>query len=222
MIFQALTLHSSQLELQCQFYEEVLGLEVSQLSAESYRFRIGNTFVRLQADPAAKPYHFAINIPCNLIQEALLWLKARVEILTLAANEIQDFTNWNAQAIYFYDADQNIVELIARKNLENASDQDFGPASLLEVSEVGIPTLNIEEVYQQLNQTIGLEIYDGSFERFCAIGDEQGLFICIDPSKKDWFPINDTAWVADFEALVFNGTKSFSVVYKAGELHFFP
>lgn len=222
MIIQALTLYTSRMDEQCRFYSEVLGLEVNKISNDSYRFRLGNTFVRLQSAPSAKPYHFAINIPCNQTDEALDWLKKRVEILSAEGKEIQEFTNWNARAIYFYDEDHNIVELIARKNLSNASSQAFSPDSFLEVSEIGLPTLNIEEKYQLLHQTVGLEIYDGSFDRFCAIGDERGLFICIDQSKKDWFPVNDTAWPADFEALIFNDIKSFSVVHKAGILHLFP
>lgn len=218
MIFQALTLYTSQLKEQCRFYSEVLGLEVSPVTDGSYRFRLGNTFIRLQSEVESKPYHFAINIPCNQSQEALKWLKKRVKVLSNEGSEIQEFKNWNAEAIYFYDEDHNIVELIARHNLQNDSEQAFGPHSLLEVSEVGIPTLDIESKFKLMQEHLGLEIYDGSFDRFCAIGDERGLFICIDKSKRDWFPINDKAWSANFEALVSNGKDSFSITYKDDKL----
>ena len=171
MIIQALTLYTSRIDQQCRFYSEVLGLEVNKVSNGSYRFRLGDTFVRLQSAQNAKPYHYAINIPCNQAEEALDWLKKRVKILTSAGNEIQEFSSWNAQAIYFYDADHNIVELIYRKNLSNASSQTFSSDSFLEVSEIGLPTRNIEEKYLQLHENLGLDIYDGSVDRFCAIGN---------------------------------------------------
>ncbi|MEL7532496.1 MAG: VOC family protein [Bacteroidota bacterium] len=218
MYIKALTLHTSQLEKQCRFYGDVLGLDVRQVSDGSYRFRLGDTFVRLQASPNAKPYHFAINIPHNQSQEALAWLKKRVEILTDAGNEIQDFVNWEAEAIYFYDEDKNIVELIARRKLDNHSDEPFGPHAFLAVSEIGMPTLDIETKFALIQKQLGLSIYDGSFERFCAIGDEHGLFICIDKSKKDWFPSNDKAWSANFQALIDNGQATFSVSFHDDKL----
>ncbi|MEM6348202.1 MAG: VOC family protein [Bacteroidota bacterium] len=218
MHIKALTLYTSQIEKQCRFYGEVLGLQVRQVSDGSYRFRLGETFVRLQAAPNAQPYHFAINIPHNQSKAALAWLKERVEVLTFEGHEIQDFSNWQADAIYFYDEDQNIVELIARRTLANASEDTFGPHSMLEVSEIGMPTLNIEAKYHLILAQLGLPIYDGSFERFCAIGDEHGLFICIDKSKKKWFPTNDEAWSANFEALIDNGAHTFSVSFQDDKL----
>lgn len=221
MNFQALTLYTSRMAQQCRFYSEVLGLEVMKVSDDSYRFRLGNTFVRLQSSSSAVPYHFAINIPSNQAQLALEWLKDRLEIISFEGHEIQDFKNWNAEAIYFYDEDKNIVEFIARHNLSNPSDQAFGSQSLLEVSEIGIPTDNIESKFKLLQEHLGVEIYSGSFERFCAIGDERGLFICIDKNKKDWFPNNDKAHSAQFEALVSDGQNSFSIIYKDDKLEIF-
>ena len=140
-------------------------------------FQVGNSRLKFVQNEKFQPYHFAINIPCNQENEALKWLQERVEILKDGNNEIQDFDFWNAKAIYFYDIDKNIVELIARKNLLNQSTKMFTTNALLEISEIGVPVNNIESTYNNLKEIVGLKIFDGGFERFCAIGDENGLFI---------------------------------------------
>lgn len=117
------------------------------------------------------------------------WLKSRITILKDEQDEIIDFRAWNAKAIYFYDQDKNIVELIARKNLKNESDQNFGPEQFLEISEIGVPTRDIESEFSILRNAMGIEIYDGGFGNFCAIGDENGLFICINKDHKNGIPL---------------------------------
>ena len=43
-------------------------------------------------------------------------------------------------------------------------------------------------------------IYDGTLQRFAAIGDEEGLFIIVNHNKK-WMPTNDLAQLIDFEGI---------------------
>ena len=199
MKIKELRISAQNLERQFDFYAKKIGLKVLEQSDDSVSFRIGASVLRLVKHNAFFPYHFAINIPSNKEKEALNWLKERVAILTDEGNEIQDFYNWNAKAIYFYDADNNIVEFIARKNLKNGTSEDFGASSLLEVSEIGMPVTDIERTYKKINRISNLEIYDGGFDKFCAIGDELGLFICIDKNAKGWYPTNDKAHSSRFE-----------------------
>jgi catechol-2,3-dioxygenase len=116
--------------------------------------------------------------------------------------------------MYFYDEDQNLVELIARKNIQNSSDKIFDSNSFLEISEIGLPTLDIEKQFNILNKLMGIEVFDGGFEHFCAIGDENGLFICINKEKKDWFPTNEEAYSSDFEILFFEKSKEYHFQFK--------
>ena len=160
----------------------------------------------------------AINISCNQELEALNWLKQRVEILTYNENEIQDFFNWNAKAIYFYDMDDNIIEFIARKNLENTSHCEFGSANLLEISEIGLPVQDIENTYTSLCDIVPLQIYDGGFGKFCAIGNEHGLFICIDKNQKDWFPTGDKAYSSEFEIEFMENEVKYNLAFKGGKI----
>ena len=57
-----------------------------------------------------------------------------------------------------------------------------------------MPVTDIEAAFKKLKTHLGVSVFDGSFDKFCAVGEEQGLFIIIDKAKKDWFPLNDKAF----------------------------
>ncbi|MEG3659306.1 VOC family protein [Arenibacter palladensis] len=214
MKIQELTLYTTNIESQSEFYSQVLGLKIVKKSSKCVSFQVGNTLLHFEFNKTATPYHFAINIPANKDKEALLWLKSRLSILKDGQDEIIDFRAWNAKAIYFYDQDLNIVELIARKNLKNESDQKFGPEQFLEISEIGVPTRDIENVFSILSGVMDIEIYDGGFGNFCAIGDETGLFICINRDHKKWYPTQDKASPSEFELKLSQNGKTYSIEFK--------
>ncbi len=218
MKINTLKIHSSNLAGQTRFYSEVIGLELIHKSDEQATFQVGGSLLTLVQNHRFRPYHFAFNIPANREKEALDWLRDRVEILDFEGRDIQDFDSWNAKAIYFYDADRNIVEFIARKNLPNQSEDRFGPGSLLEISEIGMPVNDIETAYNAINEIAPIKIYDGDFSRFCAIGDETGLFICIDKKKKTWFPTGEQAFSADFEIEFAESGQVFKAEFINGDL----
>ncbi|MDL5512315.1 VOC family protein [Arenibacter sp. M-2] len=213
MKIKELTLYTSHIGRQAEFYSQVLGLVVVKKSPKNISFQIGHTLLHFELKKTATPYHFAINIPANKEEEALLWLKSRLTILKDGQDDIINFTAWNARAIYFYDPDKNIVELIARKNLRNGSERNFGPELFLGISEIGIPTSNIENVFSILRDAMGIGIYDGGFGNFCAMGDEYGLFICIDKAHRRWFPTNDKAFPSEFELVLQEKGKQYHVEF---------
>ena len=218
MQIKELKIYSSKIKDQADFYSKVLGLKITNFTKEKVSLEFGKSILNIEYKPETTPYHFAVNIPANKDLEALEWLKSKVEILKDGKNEIQDFDFWNAKAIYFYDLDENIVELIARKNLNNLSNQKFDSNQFLEISEIGVPTLDIEKEFNQLKSLTGIEIFDGGFERFCAIGDENGLFICINKKVKDWFPTNDKAFSSEFEIRLIEKGIEYQIDYKNEEL----
>lgn len=199
MKISTLKLYSANIREQKHFYLHTMAFPLLREWEDGFTVSIGGTRLSFLHRPDAKPYHFAINIPSNQENEALAWLQQRVEILPFEGEWLVDFPNWNAKAIYFYDADQNIVEFIARKNLQADSEARFSPESLMEVSEIGTPVKNIEAVFHFLNHHFSLEKYYGDFDIFGAIGDENGLFIVINNDKKDWFPVGDKAYDVDYE-----------------------
>lgn len=218
MNIKELRIFTPNLKEQISFYQNVLGFRIVREIRSSASFAVGSSVLTFIEKKGATPYHFAFNIPCNKEAEALSWLKSRVEILKEGMNEMLDFSSWNAKAIYFYDHDNNIVEFIARKNLHNDSDKPFDQESILEISEIGVPTDNIDEVYISIHNTLGINLYDGDLDRFCAIGDENGLFICVDKNKKKWYPANDTAYLSNFYAIVRSVEKDFNVSCSNGIL----
>lgn len=219
MKIQELEIYTPRLKAQTKFYSEILELDVIEKTNTSISFQIGESTLKLVQREKFTPYHYAINIPSNQEIDGLEWLKGRVEILKHENLTIQYFDFWNAYAIYFYDEDRNIVELIARKNLENNSNQPFDKNSLLEISEIGIPTFDITKEYNLLKNATGIPVHSGNLERFCAIGDENGLFIAINKKlKKEWFPTKDIPFSSDFIIKFIEKGNEFIFEYKEEKL----
>ncbi len=199
MNIKRLTLFTANLNSIKQFYSQTLGFPIISSNDQKVVFKTGTTELAFKKQKSAKPYHFAFNIPSNQENEALNWLKDRVKVLEHDGQKIHDFDFWQAKALYFYDPDNNIVEFIARRKLNKPAKSSFSIKSIISVSEIGIPTLDIEDVLVTLEETTRINMYDGNTERFCAIGDEEGLFIVVNRSVKNWFPTDDTANEANFE-----------------------
>ncbi|MFD0965033.1 VOC family protein [Pseudofulvibacter geojedonensis] len=214
MKIKKLELYTQKLIEQKKFYSSTLGLKKIEESDKSASYQIGNTIVKFTYQKDATPYHYAINIPANQIEQALSWLKNRVTVLEHNSNEIQYFDFWDAYAIYFYDPDYNVVELIARKTLDSYSNNVFSEESLLSISEIGLPTNNIKKVYNALSEASDIPIYSGNFERFLSVGNEEGLFIIIDnKKKKEWFPTSDKTYASDFKMNFTEKGKKYGLNY---------
>jgi catechol-2,3-dioxygenase len=188
-----LKLYARSLEVQKEFYTATLGLPIMNEKNDSFSVRVGESVLTFIAGKENSSYHLAINIPSFQIKEAYKWIQQKAEILDYEGEEIIDFKSWNAESLYFYDPSKNIVEFIARKNLNLVTTKKFLKDNLLSLSEIGIPTSNIKKIYDKLSREFGLEIFDGDFDRFCAIGDENGLLIVINYEKKKWFPTMESA-----------------------------
>lgn len=199
MKIKELILYSTKIEAQKKFYGDLLGLPILHANEKEISFKIGNSVLKFIKNIESKPYHFAINISSNKVLEALKWLKERVEIQKDGREEIVDFSAWNAESIYFYDAENNILEFIARKNLDIIKFGAFNSEDLLEISEIGLATCNFREKYDFLTSEVGVSQFGGGKEIFSALGSENGLFILIDIEQKNWFPTNDKAFAAEFQ-----------------------
>ena len=220
VFFHTVNLYTAQLAEQKKFYTQKLSCKVIEEHKDSFALAIGRTQLRFTKDHHATPYHFAFNIPSYGENAALEWLKLQnIPILPFDGRPIVDFPNWQAKAIYFYDADRNVVEFIARRNLNLRRPTPFTSNHLLGISEIGIPTQQIESIYRVLEERAGLKVFDGNFEKFCAVGGEQALFIVIDHERKRWFPSNDEAFPSPFEAtLAIPGERDVSLGYRLGHL----
>lgn len=198
MNIQQITLFTSNIQKQRHFYKQVLQFETLLDTPEKIAFKVGKSTLAFQYKSDTKPSHIAFNIPSNAINDALIWLKQRTEVLQFENQSITHFDSWKAKAVYFYDADNNIMEFIAREDIGIESDTAFSPNTIISISEMAIATTDIESVYNQINALKPIPIFDGDFERFCALGDDEGLFIIIDKNKKTWFPTMEEAFTSDF------------------------
>lgn len=213
-----LELKAHHFERQVLFYSKTLGLSLIDRSKDRAVFQVGKTrLVWIKSDQFT-PYHFAINIPGNRINAALSWLKQRVEVLKNGKDEIQNFSAWNAEAVYFYDEDKNIVELIARRELGLIEEGNFRASSLLSISEIGVPVSDIEVGYEEISAVVDLKIYSGDFNHFCAVGDVNGLFICIDKAHKTWFPTGDRAESSAFKITLKEQGQEFHLTFENGHI----
>jgi catechol-2,3-dioxygenase len=188
MNIDKLTLHSAQLPAQERFYGDALGLPTNH-STSGLTVKIGPGILEfLQSEGFAGRYHFAFNIPRNGFALAEDWLKARVELIADASGRTRFHTDeWNADNLYFYDPQGNIVELIARHELENDSSDSFSAASLLEISEIGLAAPNASKLVQWFADVLRVRTYKSFSDSFAPIGDAHGLVIAVQQNRI-WFP----------------------------------
>lgn len=199
MKIKKLQIWSGNVAEQLKFYRDLLGLEILKYNEDSFEVQVGYSVLKIVHQEDATPYHIAIHIPDRQEEKALEWIKERVSVLKSNNEEIIDFSNWHAKSLYFYDADKNIMEFISRSQFREPETALFTEKNLIGIAEVGLATDDIREKFNFLNEECSLEIYDGNFEKFCAIGDDAGLLITINKNEKDWFPTSDNAYASGFK-----------------------
>lgn len=220
MNIKELTLYSNNLQEQKRFYTETLGFNLLIDSKDRLSVEIGKSILTFEhTDEDVKQYHFAFNIPSNAEHQALSWLKERVDIIKDDNSEIQYFDFWDAYAIYFYDADNNIAEFIARRTLNHESFEEFTEKSVLNICEIGTPTSDLNNVRETLLTEVKLSQYSGHETRFCSIGNENGLFICLNKEIKDfWYPTNEKTFSSDYKISFENESNTFEGEFKNDKL----
>ncbi|MHC0444995.1 VOC family protein [Flavobacterium sp. 3-218] len=178
------------------FYQEVLGLFILENDKNSVTIQAGESILKFVEDPQFNSiYHFAFNIPENQLEEAIEWCRNKVDLILIEEEKvITHFENWNAHAVYFYDNNGNLLEFIARHDLNNEQVGEFNSASILNISEIGIVNENPFELGKQLIEEHGLHFFtkNDNSEFFSAIGDDNGLLILVRPNR-NWYPTQTPA-----------------------------
>jgi hypothetical protein len=181
---------SANLEATANFYSGALGLDVVN-KADRIIIKAGGSRLIFRIDKSSKPvYHFAFNIPPNQLNEGLQFIKQRAEIIQLPdRQEVADFSNWNAEAFYFFDNNGNILEFIARHDLNIKGKEKFSGASLLSISEIALVTSDVKATAAALQAETGITPYEKQplLENFGALGDSDGLLI-LSAENRNWYP----------------------------------
>lgn len=186
--FSELRLLTNDLERLHAFYEEVLDLPVEQ-EGEGLTVTAGSTRIRFErTDSSPAPfYHIAFNIPENKLEAARLWQQQRSQLLLHAGKEVIHFKQWNAHSIFFKDPAGNILEHIARHNLDNATGGAFSSSDILSASEIGVVVEDVLLSVEKIQANLGLPIFQGKSETFTPVGTEHGLLIVVQRARP-WFP----------------------------------
>ena len=186
-----LELSARDLKAQRDFYGDLLELPVT-LDSAILEVKAGGTMLRFTQAPSEfmGAYHFAFNIPENQYQAAKQWITKRLSLLRDKTGK-EDFEsrNWASASLYFLDAAGNVLEFIARHNLQNAAAGEFNSSQILNVSEIGLPSEDVIALADQLCTQLGLSVFKQEpDESFTPVGDDNGLFI---------LPIKDRIWMPD-------------------------
>ena len=172
------------------FYHHILGFPIIIEEKNFISFQAGFSLLTFHETKEKNPvYHFAFNIPCNKIEEALHWLELKTEIIKAdGETEIVDFKNWNAKAVYFLDNNENILEFIARSDLKNEDNKEFTSNSFISISEMAIVIDNVVKTATDLIQSLNISYFDKQkpAEEFAALGDDNGLLI-LSKAGRNWF-----------------------------------
>lgn len=193
MHIRELRLHTHQLDGQRTFYAETLGLPLVDEGAQHVTFGAGSTRLTFAASDAPTFYHFAFNIPSDQFAEAKAWAQARMMLIphTDGSTSFMSSPHWDAEILYFYDRDGNIVEFIARHRLGDHASAPFSAANIRCVSEIGLVVADVRASVVTLTETLSINAFDGDgSDTFTAVGDEQGLFIVVREGRA-WYPTVD-------------------------------
>lgn len=215
MQIRKLQLLSDDLEQTHHFYFSLLQLEVDSKDETQVSFKAGNSVLSFYKSHQQQPvYHFAFNIPHNQFNEALGWVGSKIKLVTIpASGHVADFKSWNAKAFYFYDNNYNIVEMIARYDLQNIATIPFTGASICAVSEIGTvveaPALFASGLVGEFDLSYfskQLPLHD-----FKAVGDDEGLFIIVPPNRK-WYPTQVASTMHWVKMEIATGNHSHEIV----------
>ncbi|MEM7050973.1 MAG: hypothetical protein AAF604_14990 [Acidobacteriota bacterium] len=181
------------------FYVDTLELAVVSESAAALTLQAGRSTLTFRAPTkggsGGEPtYHFAFNIPENQIFEARRWQLERTPLLERPADayshadyvDVTDFWHWNAHSVFFEDPAGNLLEHIARHDLDNASQKPFSGKSLLYISEIGLVADDVPALGKAVQEATGLDLYYAGGDRFRAYGDPNGLVLGLQGGIPRW------------------------------------
>ncbi|PZE99433.1 hypothetical protein DEJ01_14210 [Curtobacterium sp. MCLR17_040] len=171
------------------FYER-LGCPVEIVDA-TVRIVVGSSLLVFRELPEMTgALHLAMTIPTGTFEAAKAWIAGLTTVLgTDDQDEFEGPPNWNSRSVYFEGPDQQLLELIERRDLPVDVGENTA-VPLVSVSEVGVPVPDVLGAVEALRRA-GLEPYaNPPGESFAAVGDVDGLVILVSPDRR-WFPTGD-------------------------------
>ncbi|MED4885611.1 VOC family protein [Lysinibacillus fusiformis] len=175
------------------FYCEQMGFALVKGTKDYFTIAVGEsemTFEKVSSH-IQKQYHFALNIPCNLFQQAKDWANERVGLLFSEGQDEVYFQFLKAYSCYFYDPEGNIVEFISRQEVnQKLHTTTFSIDQVLHVGEINLTTDDILAVARELNEYGIKPINNNNIqqESLNFLGNyEDGANILVGPSDRPWY-----------------------------------
>lgn len=215
MKIRELQLYTNELDKTKAFYTSILAFELIDETENQFSLQIGWTKLTFVKSDEEHIYHFSFLVDKTLFDDAFVWMKNRVEILnTTEENQIAFFENWNAKSFYFYDGAGNLAEIITHNNLAYENDAEFDQHSILGISEIGLPTTDIEATNRLLEEKTTSKFWKGDFEVFGTNGTDEGKILL--PNyliKTTWFPTNTAIQQHPFELVIESENQKYQINY---------
>lgn len=216
MKLQHIQIQTNDLSKTIVFYTQTLGFQIIENNSTSVSFQIGSSILKfIENKNFDSIYHFAFNIPNNKLDEAIKWCDNKIDLIRIEDEKIiTRFENWNANAVYFYDNNGNLLEFIARHDLDNSETKSFDIKSILNISEIGIVYEKPLELGQDLINKHQLSFFskNANSEVFAAIGDDEGLLIIVKPNR-NWYPTQTPSESNKTEIRLENNNKITELIF---------
>ena len=201
-------MRSNNFENNKRFWSKVMGFDVDSVAPNSFKVNIGFnsvTFINnsgaLDTSSSVTPkYQFTISIPSNQIENCYSWLldadssnsskiaePAKFWIDAESGAAIYRRNQYNSQSIYIKDAGNNIIEILARHDLNNTAEGEFNRGMFLGISEVGVVSRDLRKSAEALKAAYGVEEVSGSSNSYKPMGGPLGL-LKLNIEGKIWTP----------------------------------
>lgn len=188
-------LTSTSLKVMKEFYLTKMRFVLQSESASEITFIAGQstvTFVKVDKSYGDPWYHFAFNIPENKLLKARDWHLKHTSLIPTPKrardpkypDDVRHFPHWNAHSLFFWDPAGNLLEYIARHDLKNSATGSFTSKDILNISEIAFVVDDQQLEAKTIHNKLGLDVYPKTTDFWWAMGDENGLLLCI--PKRLW------------------------------------
>jgi catechol-2,3-dioxygenase len=170
------------------FWENTIGCEVVNQTFNTFTIKIGTSLLTFKPNftTLSRPqYHFSILIPSNQIENCLAWLKnggkkkdgKSIQLWKggVTNAEIIQSPLYNSSSVYFADYGGNIIELVARRNLENSEEGEFSPEMFKEINSVSMVTKEVKAAQKLITDSLGYQPVDRTTSGYKVMGNANGL-----------------------------------------------
>lgn len=196
MDFKTIELLSFDQAKQEEFYQDLIGFDIQSVD-DGFSMPCGMTkLIFRKTDERDNFYHFAFLICEAHFKDCMQFIKQKgIKLLPneKSGDEISYWRDNTGRSFYFFDKDNNIVEIITRPSLGYTSSNPWSPNEIIKINEIGTPVEHTLDTCDELLKNypfIWPEFYKKSFsDEFCWFGDYEGVMLIVKRGRI-WYNTN--------------------------------